>query len=158
MKVLIFFVSLTVVVLGSKERIEKCVKIDKEFNQCATKAHETYKTASEAGSDGRPDFAARKACNYLTDAVETCGDKLLEDEECYSEKEVLELKDRQIETVLSKLQISIKTWESDKCPPVKAHMDRLKAAAEAEDAGGAASHTTLSGLLLGFILGLRVLF
>ena len=34
------------------------------------RAHETYKAAVEKGDDGRPDFMARKSCNYLDDAIE----------------------------------------------------------------------------------------
>ena len=34
------------------------------------RAYQVYKTAMAQGEDGRPDFAARKACNYLQDSVE----------------------------------------------------------------------------------------
>ena len=34
------------------------------------RAHETYKAAVVKGDDGRPDFMARKSCNYLDDAIE----------------------------------------------------------------------------------------
>ena len=33
-------------------------------------AYEDYKAAFQAGDDGRPDWMARKACNYMTGAVE----------------------------------------------------------------------------------------
>ena len=34
------------------------------------RAHAKYAEAMEKGEDGRPDFRARKACNYLEDAIE----------------------------------------------------------------------------------------
>ena len=34
------------------------------------RAYDVYKTAFEAGDDGKPDWMARKACNYMTAAVE----------------------------------------------------------------------------------------
>ena len=34
------------------------------------RAYQDYRTAMSGGDDGRPDFAARKACNYLQDSVE----------------------------------------------------------------------------------------
>ena len=34
------------------------------------RAHETYAEEMKKKDDGRPDFAARKACNYLEDAIE----------------------------------------------------------------------------------------
>ena len=34
------------------------------------RAHETFKEQISIGSDGRPDFAARKACNYMESAIQ----------------------------------------------------------------------------------------
>ena len=34
------------------------------------RAYDDYKAAFEAGDDGKPDWMARKACNYMTAAVE----------------------------------------------------------------------------------------
>ena len=34
------------------------------------RAYDYYKNALKAGEDGRPDFKARKSCNYMTEAVE----------------------------------------------------------------------------------------
>ena len=70
-----------------------------------------------AGDDGRPNWMARKACNYMTDAVETCGDLLIG--ECNSEEEVTAAKDHQLTGILHQLQSSIQEWDSDKCPPVR---------------------------------------
>ena len=34
------------------------------------RAHETFKEQIAVGKDGRPDFAARKACNYMEIAIQ----------------------------------------------------------------------------------------
>ena len=34
------------------------------------RAHEQFINAVQAGDDGRPDWIARKSCNYMTSAVE----------------------------------------------------------------------------------------
>ena len=34
------------------------------------RAHETFKEQIAIGKDGRPDFAARKACNYMETAIQ----------------------------------------------------------------------------------------
>ena len=34
------------------------------------RAHETFKEQIAVGKDGRPDFAARKACNYMETAIQ----------------------------------------------------------------------------------------
>ena len=34
------------------------------------RAHMTYVAAVNKGGDGRPDFHARKACNYAEDAIQ----------------------------------------------------------------------------------------
>merc|ERR1711864_69999 len=86
--------------------------------------------ATKAGEDGKPDFRARKSCNYLTDAVEDCGNKLIGD--CNTEEQVNKMKDNQIRSVLLNLQSSVQAWDSSKCPTVQAHIDRMKAAASPE--------------------------
>ena len=70
---------------------DNCSDAAKEYNQCTkqydkfinthvcvltpdieltSRAYEYYKNALKAGEDGRPDFKARKSCNYMTEAVE----------------------------------------------------------------------------------------
>ena len=34
------------------------------------RAHDTFKEQIAIGKDGRPDFAARKACNYMETAIQ----------------------------------------------------------------------------------------
>ena len=74
---------------GSSLKVEKdiCEKKEEEFNICSERwqntcwsrvennshpcsAYEEYRKAIAAGDDGRPDWMARKSCNYVTAAVE----------------------------------------------------------------------------------------
>jgi len=115
------------VLVRAAEDAETCNKVKAEFNQCTRTAHETYKAAVVKGDDGRPDFMARKSCNYLDEAIEKCGNQLRE-HDCSSEAEVTAMKDSQIKTILTQLKSSVKAWDSCKCPAVKAHIDRVKKA------------------------------
>ena len=47
------------------------------------RAHETYKAAVVKGDDGRPDFMARKSCNYLDDAIEVKHYDGVDDDDIY---------------------------------------------------------------------------
>ena len=40
------------------------------FDHKLQRAYDYYKNALKSGEDGRPDFKARKSCNYMTEAVE----------------------------------------------------------------------------------------
>jgi len=126
-------VSLVLVVQGDDEKEKRCKQLSRQFDQCTRKAYNTYDTAIKAGSDGKPDFRARKSCNYLEDSLVTCGEKLVG--ECNTKKEVTEMQDKQIRAILANLKSSVKTWDSNKCPAVRAYIDRMKAAEE----GGAAA-------------------
>ena len=100
------------------------------------RAYDDYKAAYEAGDDGKPDWMARKACNYMTAAVEVgsyfdylvfkkryisylkeCGNELIG--ECYSEMDVIHMKDDQLRNVLEVLEKSVEEWDTDKCEAVK---------------------------------------
>merc|ERR1712080_8499 len=117
------------------------------------------------GDDGREAFSARKACNYITDSVEKCGDILVG--EGNTEEKVLQMKDQQIENFEKRLKTKDALWESEKCPVVKAYLDRKSGAddvtaqeqnpapesepesePEVEPEAGGSSHLTISGLLL----------
>merc|ERR1719450_1972249 len=76
------------------------------------------------GDDGRPDWFARKACNYLTASVEDCYGKMIGD--CATEEEVNELRDQALPGVLGQLSESSEEWDSEKCPVVKNHLERVK--------------------------------
>ena len=75
-----------------------------------------FKTVFEAGEDGRPDWLARKSCNYMTAAVEECGSLL---QHCATLEELNAMKDEQLNNILHTLQMSVKSWDSEKCPVVK---------------------------------------
>merc|ERR1719347_1521540 len=84
-----------------------------------------------AGEDGRPDWFARKNCNYLTATVEDCYGKMIGD--CHTEEEVNELRDDVIPGVLKQLSESDDKWDSEKCPVVKNHFDRVKEETSEDD-------------------------
>merc|ERR1719347_1533815 len=85
-----------------------------------------------AGEDGRPDWFARKACNYLIATVEDCYGKLIGD--CSTEEEINEIRDQVIPGVLQQLSETVEEWDSEKCPVVKNHLDRVQSAAQSEEA------------------------
>merc|ERR1719300_862532 len=115
---------------ATKASNEECDKVRAEFDQCAKKAYEDYKKAFQAGDDGRPDWMARKSCNYMTAAVEGCGDKLVG--ECNTCEEVTAMKDEQLKKVLKNVKSSVNEWDTNKCPATKAHMERVKALEKGE--------------------------
>jgi len=103
-----------------------CTKNKADFNKCTKKAYDNYKNAHTAGDDGKPDWLARKSCNYIVEAVEDCGNAMIG--ECETKEKVTVMKDEQIKGILAQLKTSIAEWDSDKCPAVKAHVERMKAA------------------------------
>merc|ERR1711934_907864 len=110
--------------LRSRRQADECEEATTSFDECTNAAYDVYKTAFEAGDDGKPDWMARKACNYMTAAVEECGDELIGD--CYSEEDVINMKDHQLKNVLEVLEKSVEEWDTDKCEAVKAHVERVK--------------------------------
>merc|ERR1712083_135449 len=101
---------------------DACEEIREEVQNCQTGAYEEYRKAIAAGEDGRPDWMARKSCNYITATIEECTNKLVGD--CATEEEVTDMKDGQLEGLLEQLSDTIKEWDSEKCPAIKAYMDR----------------------------------
>lgn len=81
------------------------------------RAYERYKAAFAAGDDGRPDWFARKSCNYMTEAVEDCGSSLVG--ACYEEAAVAELKAAQLRRVLVVMETTVEEWDTEKCPAVR---------------------------------------
>ena len=70
-----------------------------------------------AGNDGRPDWMARKNCNYLTATAEECPKFLLGS--CSTEVELIAVKDAQIHGVINQMERSTTGWDSMKCPPIR---------------------------------------
>merc|ERR1719430_691146 len=114
-------------------RVERdaCEEKVEEFETCRSGAHEEHAAAIAAGDDGRPDWFARESCNYITGAVEECAEGLVG--ECNTEEEVNNMKDQQIEGILEQLSKSIAEWDSEKCPPIKAYLERKSAAEDVEE-------------------------
>jgi len=92
------------------------------FEACTIDAYTAYKSSITAGPDGRPDWLARKSCNYMTAAVEECGNMMVGT--CNTEEEVVVLKDLQYQGILNQLAEHVKEWDSEKCPVTKAYLER----------------------------------
>jgi len=157
--VVLLLLPLLALVRGNKD-VAECNKVRTEFNACTRKAHETYLEEMKKKEDGRPDFAARKACNYLEEAIENCSNHLM-DHQCNSEEEVTTMKDAQLKKVLINLDSSIAAWDSCKCPTVKAHIDRAKKAEgveteECPETGGAMMGTSTSIFTITFTTFLAI--
>merc|ERR1712037_476719 len=72
-----------------------CAAIQTAHGECTSKAYADYQAEWASGDDGRPDWVARKTCNYLTGSIENCGNKLVESG-CVSQEEVDRMKDNQM--------------------------------------------------------------
>jgi len=114
-------------------RVERdaCDDKNEELEACRLGAYEEYKEAFAAGDDGRPDWLARKSCNYMTKTIEECSEGMVG--ECMTEEEVNEMKDHQLKGILEQLSATINEWDSQKCPAMKAHLDRTNADEEEEE-------------------------
>jgi len=128
----------------------ECNKKSAEAEACRTQAYATFKEAIGRGTDKRPDWMARKSCNYLTDIIDKCGNLLVG---CKTQAEVDQEKDEQLKENLANVKEKLLTWDSTKCPAIKAHEERVKAAAAAQqnaepqpDPTGSASTITVSVL------------
>merc|ERR1711942_331117 len=98
-----------------------------EVEKCASSAYTTYTSAWAKGDDGtKADFYARKSCTYITETVEVCGGEILKD--CMEEELLTSYMDEQYKNTLGNVLDNVENWDSDKCPVVKRHIDRLNAA------------------------------
>merc|ERR1711970_320393 len=123
---------------------QECTEATADMDVCTKQAYDNYKKAFEKGDDKqKPDWLARKSCTYLTESVETCGDKLVG--VCGSKEDVEKQKDEQLKVALVQVKEKVPNWDSDKCPAMKAHEDRLRAA-EAGDPSSSATSVTVSVL------------
>merc|ERR1712098_814080 len=113
--------------VGTRQARDTCSDARREFNACKKQAYETYTQNFVRGDDGRkPDFMARKSCNFLTDSVEECTTILIGT--CHTEEEVVQDKDKQMKEALKQVNDFVPNWDSQKCPAAKAHLDRMNAA------------------------------
>merc|ERR1711892_1111844 len=97
---------------------DPCTDLKSEFGNCASQSFDDYQAALNKGDDGRPDWLARKACNYMTSTIEDCTNIMVG--ECFSEEQVTVMKDKQVKIVLTQTKSSIEEWDTDKCPVSKA--------------------------------------
>merc|ERR1719347_150042 len=105
---------------------EGCKKATAEFEACRNQAYQNYLTAFQKGDDKtKPDWLARLSCTYLTESVETCANKLVG--VCKTQETVDKQKDVKLEEALAQVTENIPSWNSAKCPAVKASLDRLAA-------------------------------
>jgi len=123
----VLFSSLFLLMLTANALADRCAEVKIQFNQCNRAAHQIYLDAMKKGEDGRPNYRARKTCNYLVNTIEDCGNGLMEDD-CNTEEAVTAMKDTQIGKVLENIGQTVENFDSCKCPPVKAHLNRMKAA------------------------------
>merc|ERR1712001_475338 len=108
----------------SRVKRDDCAAIQSAHGECTTKAYADYQAEWAAGDDGRPDWVARKTCNYLTGSIEDCGNKLVESG-CVSQEEVDRMKDNQMAASLQQVKDNVQSWDSAKCPPVKSYLQRM---------------------------------
>merc|ERR1712058_13702 len=146
--ILLVIVGVIAGVIG--DDLEECDKKSAEAEACRTQAYATFKEAIARGTDKRPDWMARKSCNYLTDIIDKCGNILVG---CKTQAEVDQEKDEQLKDSLANVKEKLLTWDSTKCPAIKAHEERVKAAAAAKqnaepqpDPTGSATTLTVSFL------------
>merc|ERR1719431_767224 len=83
-----------------------CPKVHRDFKTCTAEAYKKYTAAIDAGDDGREHWKARKSCNYMTDSIENCGNKLFEGG-CMTEEAVNKMKDDQLKKILTNLQVTV---------------------------------------------------
>eukprot|EP00091_Calanus_sinicus_P017109 TRINITY_DN36913_c0_g1_i1.p1 TRINITY_DN36913_c0_g1~~TRINITY_DN36913_c0_g1_i1.p1 ORF type:complete len:152 (-),score=41.86 TRINITY_DN36913_c0_g1_i1:197-652(-) len=117
--------------LASSVKGPDCGKLVKDMNVCHSNAFTAYKAAIKAGDDEKPEWMARKSCNYMTEAVEVCNDLLLG--ECYTEEKVNRMKEQQLKGILKELESTVDEWDSDKCPPVWARVKSIRGEVEDGD-------------------------
>merc|ERR1712183_291095 len=109
------------------------------YEACRLNAYAVYQSAMISRPDDRPDWRARKTCNYMTTAIEDCAIKQIG--ECFTEEEVALLIDREIPKIMAQLSTTVKEWNSELCPVVEDYLNRINSnpsiidGEDAEDGG-----------------------
>merc|ERR1712013_416471 len=106
-----------------KFKRDVCEQTHQEYEDCRMSAYGVYQSAMIARPDDRPDWRARKTCNYITTAIEDCANKMIG--ECYTEEEVNDIMDQEIPQMMQQLSTSVKEWNSELCPVIEDHLDRM---------------------------------
>merc|ERR1712212_793689 len=147
MTILVFILGMIISTMGGTRYTrdtQECREARADFNICTKQAHDDYRKEFYKGDDfKKPDWLARKSCTYLTHSVELCGNQLVG--VCKSQEEVNKEKDDQLKDALVQIRNHVPNWDSDKCPAMKAHEDRLRAA-EAGEPASSATYISISVL------------
>merc|ERR1712168_902687 len=88
---LVFFSAFTAHSSGSSLRLQRdaCGQTRQKYEKCKLNAYAVYQSAMFAKPDDRPDWVARKTCNFMTTAIEDCAIKQIG--ECLTEEELSNL-------------------------------------------------------------------
>jgi len=132
---------LTVLVLtllgvqGIRVKRDNCRRVTRRYNGCARRSFAEYQAALRPGEDGRPDFVARKTCNYITTSIEECPKELITGG-CKTNEEVATMTDALMGQTLQQVKETVESWDSSKCPAVRSYMVRLGLVPPEEVEGG----------------------
>jgi len=111
------------VAIIAKGSDSECNQVRTEFNQCRKKASTDYVNSMRDGWDGRPDWEARKFCNFHTANLLDCP-KILHGR-CYTEDQIIKMNFWDI--IDESSVVDIQNWDTGKCPAVKKQLARWKA-------------------------------
>jgi len=109
---------------GIRVKRENCRAVTRRYNGCARRSFGEYQAALRPGEDGRPDFVARKTCNYITAAIAECPRELITGG-CKSTEEVATMTDALMGQTLKNVKETVDSWDSTKCPAVRSYMVKL---------------------------------
>merc|ERR1712106_464943 len=107
------------------KRSSQCVSLQKESTKCMEDATIEYMTYMMGEEDSRPDFHARKTCNFVTAAAEDCVTKLMET--CKppgGDQAFIKAKDESIMNLLEVADEQDINFDPQKCPITKEYVDR----------------------------------
>merc|ERR1739838_857881 len=99
------------------KRSSQCVSLQKESTKCMEDATIEYMTYMMGEGDSRPDFHARKTCNFVTAAAEDCVTKLMET--CKppgGDQAFTKAKDESIKNLLEVADEEDINFDPEKCP------------------------------------------
>jgi len=111
------------------KRSDDCFKETDKWSECLNDARNNFTLATRAGNDGRKDWMERKLCNFVTGFVQDCSGML--SDKCSGTKNVTYLMDYQFLGYIANdgsfhPKYKLGGWDYEKCPPVKAHIERMK--------------------------------
>merc|ERR1711892_97605 len=108
------------------KRSSRCVSLQKESTKCVEDATSKYMTEMMGEEDSRPDFHARKTCNFVTSSLQDCLTTLMET--CIppgGDEAMTQAKDKSIKDMLKTAEELEINFDPQKCPITKDYVDRL---------------------------------